>query len=85
MFFIVDHVLIHYEPQKKETSTLAIPLKEDKQSLSEHFGETPCFYLATVRERDGVLLSEAYHGNPFAGEESGFWICSGLLKSMVLC
>ncbi len=67
----VDHVLIHYEPQKKETSTLAIPLKEDKQSLSEHFGEAPYFYLATIRERDGVLLSEAFHGNPFASEEKG--------------
>jgi predicted Fe-Mo cluster-binding NifX family protein len=67
----VDHVLTHYEPQKKETKTLAIPLKEDKQSLSEHFGEAPYFYLATIRERDGLLLAEAFHGNPFASEEKG--------------
>ena len=26
-------------------------------------------YLATIRERDGVLISEAFHGNPFAREE----------------
>ena len=67
----VDHILIHYEPQKKETSTLAIPLRDDRQNLSEHFGDAPCFYLAVVRERDHALLSEAYHRNPFAGEEKG--------------
>ncbi|MDY6971379.1 MAG: cation diffusion facilitator family transporter [Thermodesulfobacteriota bacterium] len=69
--FHVDHVLIHYEPQKKKTRTLAIPLKEDKHSLSEHFGEAPYFYLVTIRERDGVILSEAFHANPFAGDEKG--------------
>jgi len=67
----VDHILIHYEPQRKETTTCAVPLKEDKLSLSEHFGEAPYFYLATVREKDSTLLSEAYHHNPFAGEEKG--------------
>ena len=50
---------------------MAIPLKDDRQSISEHFGTAPCFYVATVRERDGVLLSEAYESNPFAAEEKG--------------
>ena len=67
----VDHILIHYEPQSKETTTFAIPLNEDKQTLSEHFGDAPYFYVATVRERDNVLLSEAFHHNPFAGAEKG--------------
>jgi len=67
----VDHVLIQNEPQRKETITYAIPLKENKQALSEHFGDAPYFYLASVRERDGVLLSESYHRNPFAEEEKG--------------
>ena len=67
----VDHILIHYEPQRKETSTFAVPLKEDKRELAEHFGEAPYFYLVTVRGKDGVLLSETYHRNPFAGEEKG--------------
>lgn len=68
---LVDHILIHYEPQKKETRNLAIPLNDDMQGISEHFGDAPYFYIATVRERDGALLSEAYHRNPFAGEEKG--------------
>lgn len=67
----VDHILIHYEPQRKETTTFAVPLKEDKLSISEHFGEAPYFYLATLREKDDTLLSEAYHHNPFTGEEKG--------------
>ena len=67
----VDHILIHYEPKKKETSTYAVPLKEDKLAVSEHFGDAPFFYLATIREKDGTLLSEAYHHNPFLGEEKG--------------
>ncbi len=67
----VDQILIHYAPQKRETRTVAIPLKNDRQGISEHFGTAPCFYVAKVRECDGVLLSEAYETNPFAGEEKG--------------
>jgi predicted Fe-Mo cluster-binding NifX family protein len=67
----VDQILIHYAPQKRETRTAAIPIKADRQGISEHFGTAPFFYVATVRERDGVLLSEAYENNPFAGEEKG--------------
>ncbi len=67
----VDHILIHYEPQRKETTTYAVPLNEDKQGLSEHFGDAPFFYLATVREKDGEHLSEGYYRNPFAQGEKG--------------
>ncbi len=67
----VDRILIHYEPQRKDTTTCAIPLNEDKLVLSEHFGDAPFFYLITVREKDGVFISEAYHRNPFVGEEKG--------------
>jgi predicted Fe-Mo cluster-binding NifX family protein len=67
----VDHILIHYEPQKKDTRTCAVPVMEDRETLSEHFGEAPYFYVATLREKDGVMLSESYHHNPFAGEEKG--------------
>jgi len=33
-----DHILIHYEPQRKETSTCAVPLGKDKKIFAEHFG-----------------------------------------------
>ena len=67
----VDHILIHYEPQQKETTVYAVPLKKDKQSLSEHFGSSPYFYFATIREKDGIALSEGFHRNPFTEEEKG--------------
>lgn len=67
----VDHILIHYEPQKKDTRTCAVPVIQDRKTLSEHFGEAPYFYIATLRETDSVLLSEGYHYNPFAKEEKG--------------
>ena len=67
----VDHILIHYEPRKKKTSTCAVPLAEDKMTLSEHFGDAPCFYVASRREDDGTLISETYFRNPYAKEDKG--------------
>ena len=67
----VDHILIHYAPQMKETSTCAVPLSSDKLQVSEHFGSAPHFYIATRREKDGALLTESYHYNPFEKEEKG--------------
>lgn len=67
----MDHVLIHYKPQRRETSTCAVPLSEDKTQIAEHFGSAPYLYIATRRERDGALLSEAFHHNPFSREEKG--------------
>jgi cation diffusion facilitator family transporter len=67
----VDHILIHYEPQKKETTTCAVPVIEDKTAIAEHFGSAPYFYVATKREKDGVLVSEAYLHNPVSEDEKG--------------
>jgi cation diffusion facilitator family transporter len=67
----VDHILIHYEPQKKETTTCAVPVIEDKTAMAEHFGSAPYFYVATKREKDGVLVSEAYLQNPVSEDEKG--------------
>ncbi|MFC1857200.1 cation diffusion facilitator family transporter [Thermodesulfobacteriota bacterium] len=81
----VDHILIHYRPQKKDTNTIAIPLQGDKQSISEHFGEASYFYFLTIRERDGAILSEEYCRNPFAEEEKGkgIKVSEWLLKKAV--
>ncbi|MFC1816573.1 cation diffusion facilitator family transporter [Thermodesulfobacteriota bacterium] len=67
----VDHILMHYEPQKKETTTCAVPVIEDKTAIAEHFGSAPYFYVATRREKDGVLVSEAYLHNPASEDEKG--------------
>jgi len=67
----VDHILIHYMPRKKSTYVVTVPLNEDQQTLSEHFGGAPCFYLASIRIKDNAALSETFNRNPYAGEEKG--------------
>ena len=69
--FNVDHILIHYEPQKKEIRVCAVPLMEDKYTVSEHFGDAPYFYLTTIKAGEKEILSESYLRNSFAGEEKG--------------
>lgn len=67
----VDHILIHYMPQKKSTYVVTVPLNEDQQTLSEHFGGAPYFYFAAIRTKDNTVLSETFHRNPYAKEEKG--------------
>jgi cation diffusion facilitator family transporter len=67
----VDRVLIHYEPEKKETRVCAFPLQENRVSLSEHFGEAPYFYIVTIRERDRFVTEERTLANPWKNEEKG--------------
>ena len=67
----VDRILIHYEPEKKESRVCAFPLQEDRVSLSEHFGEAPYFYIITIRERDHFVTEERTLANPWKNEEKG--------------
>ncbi len=67
----VDHILIHYEPTKKETQVIALPVAEDRMHLSEHFGEAPYFLLLTLKSADSRLLEESWLSNPFQTVEKG--------------
>jgi cation diffusion facilitator family transporter len=67
----VDSVLIHCEPLKKEKTVVAVPLKQNRENLSEHFGDAPVFYIGTIRESDGHILQEKFILNPFFREEKG--------------
>ncbi|MCK4536871.1 MAG: cation diffusion facilitator family transporter [Desulfuromonadales bacterium] len=67
----VDHVLVHYAPQVKETLVLGIPLKEDGLSVSEHFGEAPFFRLVTLKPEDDTIIMDIRLKNPFMHEEKG--------------
>lgn len=60
----VDCVVIHYEPTQKTSTVIALPVAEDRQHLSEHFGEAPYFLLLTMRSQDGKLLEERLLDNP---------------------
>jgi cation diffusion facilitator family transporter len=67
----VDHILIHYEPMKKESQIIALPITEDRLQLSEHFGEAPYFLLLTLKSEDGRVLNESWLTNPFQTVEKG--------------
>ena len=67
----IDHILIHYEPIKKETQVCAIPLEDDKRTLSEHFGAAPIFCLVTAKTDDQTILEEKFLRNPYLSEEKG--------------
>jgi cation diffusion facilitator family transporter len=67
----VDHVLMHYEPMKKETQVIALPVAADQVHLSEHFGEAPYFLMLTVKSEGGRLVDESLLNNPFQAVGKG--------------
>jgi len=67
----VDHVSVHFEPERKDHLTLGLPLCEDRQTISDHFGEAPFFRLLTVRREDGAITEDSLLGNPFAQVKQG--------------
>lgn len=68
---LVDRIIIHYEPQKKDSTIQAIPVETDKQTLSDHFGEAPYFYLARVSNAGNAVLEAKLFPNPYMHEEKG--------------
>lgn len=67
----VDHVLIHYEPIRKEIIIYAVPLTDDKETISEHFGEAPFFAIITLRTKDGTVAKQENLTNPYLQEGEG--------------
>lgn len=67
----VDHILIHYEPIKREFSHIAIPYIAKDNKVSEHFGETPVFLVLKVKADSNSLVKQDILINPFLLEERG--------------
>jgi cation diffusion facilitator family transporter len=68
---LVDRMVVHYEPEQKDFRILAIPVDNDKRTLSEHFGEAPFFYLVRMSHPDKRILEEKILSNPYLHEEKG--------------
>jgi cation diffusion facilitator family transporter len=79
----IDRVLIYYQPQQKEQFTYAIPVAEDRQTISEHFGGAPYFRFLTLQFKDGSIIAEQILKNPFLKEEKtkGIKVAEWLLKN----
>ncbi|MBD3306509.1 cation diffusion facilitator family transporter, partial [candidate division KSB3 bacterium] len=67
----VDHVLIHYEPLRKDTMVYAVPLEDEEGSISEHYGEAPYIALFTRHVTTHEILGQEILENPVLSEERG--------------
>jgi len=72
----IDRILIHYEPEQKESILVAVPVEvlsaaqsELDAPLSEHFGEAPAFALLRKEMRSGKITLETLVANHFRGLE----------------
>jgi cation diffusion facilitator family transporter len=67
----VDKVTIHYEPVEKNFSIYAIPVGEDKNIVSDHFGDAPYFYFIRMGTEGHIVQEEKILPNPYRTEEKG--------------
>jgi cation diffusion facilitator family transporter len=81
----VDKVTIHYEPLQKDFLIYAVPVEEDKHSLSEHLGSAPYFYLFRMDTQDHMIQEEKILPNPYLKEEKakGIKVSEWLLQNGV--
>lgn len=68
----IDRILIHYEPEKRESLLVASPLDADDEQppsmrsrLSDHFGSAPYFVLIRKNVEEGTASLERILKNPF--------------------
>lgn len=64
----VDRVLIHFQPMQQKIRTFALPLSEDKVTISDHFGEAPFFQLFKVLGKEGTVSEKKLLENPYLDE-----------------
>lgn len=79
----VDRVLIHPQAKKRELLTIAVPLADDRITISEHFGEAPFFLLLCWQCAAGDIIEEKLIRNPWLNEEKakGIKVAKWLLEN----
>lgn len=66
----IDRVLIHFEPEHRDTYTYAVPMDEG-DTVSPLFGEAQRYALVTVGSEDKLVRHVRYIDNPYQGEPGG--------------
>ncbi|RJP71248.1 MAG: cation diffusion facilitator family transporter [Candidatus Abyssobacteria bacterium SURF_17] len=61
----VERVVIHYEPKPLEHLVVAVPLADDADTISHHFGEAPFFAIVHLRFSDKEIEKRELVKNPF--------------------
>ncbi len=67
----VERVTIHPHPHRPDKLTFVVPLDDDAETVSEHFGQAARFALLGVRLSDGAVEDERTVANPTRDEERG--------------
>jgi cation diffusion facilitator family transporter len=62
----VERVVIHYEPQVRESLRIAVALSDRSGKVSKHFGESPYFAVVLLRLRDNHIENQEIMENPYA-------------------
>ncbi len=72
----IDRILIHYEPEQKDSIRIAAPVNISEgngpvfgSTLSEHFGEAPFFAVLKKEMRTGNVAFENFVANSFSNLE----------------
>ena len=79
----VDRVLIHFQPRPRDIEIIGLPLADDQQTISKHFGEAPFFRLLRVKLSTGEITGERFLKNPFlhADKAKGIKVAEWLLEN----
>jgi predicted Fe-Mo cluster-binding NifX family protein len=66
----VERVMVHYEPQPRTHSRIAIPIADPSGIISDHFGGSPYFAIVTVRLSDFRIEKQEVMENPHKDVET---------------
>lgn len=81
----VDRILIHFQPKQQDFLVFSLPLNDDRQTISDHFGEAPYFRLITIKQKEKKIVKEQFLQNPFLQENKakGIKVANWLVQNGV--
>jgi cation diffusion facilitator family transporter len=81
----VERVMVHYEPQPRTHSRIAIPIADPSGSISDNFGGSPYFALFSVRLSDLRVEKQEVMENPHRHVETakGIRVAEWLIQHKV--
>ncbi|SPD71871.1 Co/Zn/Cd cation transporter [uncultured Desulfobacterium sp.] len=83
----VERIIIHYEPQNQSHCRIAVPLADQEGTVSNHFGDSPCFAFVTMRLDGCEVDSKEVLENPHRDVDvaKGIRVAEWLVKKNVDC
>lgn len=65
----IERLLLHIEARTSTRVRYAVPLADRSGTISEHFGDAPCFAFVTVDPASGLVEEQTVRVNPCRSEE----------------